>query len=256
MKSKASKSYWFAFYAVILIAGAIILNLVFEDVTYITQIAVPILSTFGSFLGITAVTQLFVIKEVLDDFFIENIAINNIRESGLNGVYKDFSTDVKWSDFFHSVKKTLDMTINYGSTWRDYYKTSLEEILKKKIIVNVYLPDYEDNQIMQSLDKRYYYGDFAEEDKYKKGSVDRIKDAAAFFSGLNNKKKKGKVNVFLFRGTFQHSYFIADGKIVIYGPQKHGKDKAGVPAWTIHNGWLIDTINEDMKRISSESRQI
>lgn len=210
---------------------------------------IPILSTMGSFFGVTVVTEILTLKSFFNQILEINDISQSVAQSGINKYYDNFSTDIIWKHFFKRINKTLVFNISYGESWRNIVRAELIALLKKDVTIKVYLPNYNDNAVMNALDKRYSYGEFSSDSKV---SIKvRIKTAIKDFQSF---KKYGDIKVFLFNGTFQHSYYIVDNSFSLIAFQKHGADRSSVPAIEVVGTFLRWALH-DMKRIEENSEE-
>lgn len=237
----------FIILAISLVIIAILLNHTFQSVTFVTGIIVPLLATLGTFFGITVFSDLYTTEKISSQIFKQFSIFNQASKAGFSYFYSEFNM-IPWADLFKNTRKSFTFNVNYAERWRGQVQNELIKLLKDGVSISVYLPDNEIDEVYLALDHRYNYGNYSKDIESTKIKIQKAID---FYIDL---KKYGNISVFLFPGTFQHSYYIFDDKEIVVGPQKHGKDKGIVPAFMIKEGELVTYIMEDMKRIHDMSR--
>lgn len=153
-------------------------------------------------------------KEILD---LANIS-SNVAKSGVVHIYFEFQ-DINWKPLLENTKN-LKVAVTYANTWRESHRSLLSNFVKEKKTLIVFIPDFNDINILNELALRFETD--SENVKLKiRESYDRfIKDIGA--------------SVFLYRGCFQSTYYLTDN-VGIMSFFNHKKDKSTVPAIQVNN---------------------
>ncbi len=171
----------------------------------------------------------------------------NLANSGIETVFVNF-LNIDWK---REIKRTKNMTVvfTYAATWRESNRETLKWFSKKKHhILNVIVPDCENEEIMEDFDRRF---------SFQKGETKhRIEECIIFFHNLH-------ANIYLFQGTLHSSYYLLDN-IAFMSFFRHSKEKEKVPALKIQkNGHMyrfveteIDEMIKNSTKLKSVSREL
>lgn len=185
-------------------------------------------------------------KEVLE---LADVSENYIK-SGIKAVYSDFS-DINWNELFKGAKN-VTCFFSYGYSWRRYNLTAIEKLRMQNTKVTIILPDYEDEEIMNSLNRDFAYEQYAPSDK-----EDSLKDVRDYIRDAEEYFKDQGATVKFFKGNIKSSYYLIDNTCV-FVPFKHGKEKRSVPAFLCEkddkNGMLFKFCQDDINAILNECR--
>jgi len=198
-----------------------------------------LLATLGSLVVSTFLLALWeiVAKKSFAEEILELADISsNINASGLEQVYVNFK-EINWREIIESCDK-MTIAFAYGQTWRNSHSDVLAAIPEKDGSLIVYLPNFEDIAVVDSLSRRFSTS--SEE------AATRIRESANFFHDIG-------ATVYLFSGTFQSSYYIID-KMAIMSFYNHHKSKNEVPAIRSNSsGNLFKFIEEEIAAIERNS---
>jgi len=162
---------------------------------------------------------------------------NNVTESGITYIYCDFLT-INWSKILEPTNKLI-IAVSYANTWREANRIKLAQIASSKDALTVYLPDYNNNDVLTELSRRF---NITIDDVY-----DKIKESSMAFRELG-------ATVFLYNGSFQTSFYLADNEAIM-AVFKHKKQKATVPAIRVNkSGGLYSFIESELEAIKNNSK--
>ncbi len=192
-----------------------------ENLFYL--IFINILPATASITGVAAIWEAFskrsFAKEVLE---LTDVSCS-YEKSGIIAVYDNF-TDIDWIDKFKYAKE-VTIFFSYGSSWRSENRKSLQHLKKENAKINVILPNYKDDSIVDNLNRRFNYSNYA-----KKGSAYSNKNVKnEIIQAEQDFKNKYGANVYLYNGTITSSYYLIDD-ICIFAPFNHSKEQGSVPA--------------------------
>lgn len=175
-------------------------------------------------------------KEVLK---LTNLS-DNITESGIEYYYDDFK-EIEWQPLLHNQKNVV-ICMTYGKWLFKRIEKDLIELTKNGGKITLYLPDYENEDIVSALAHRF-----------NKEPVDvrkNIETAIGKFSELG-------ADINLFNGTFQTSFYLFEKQALMSFFNHHLDEKGTVPAFVVgENGTLFEFITSEINAIKSRSRQL
>lgn len=172
-------------------------------------------------------------QEILDLAHISN----NITESGITYTYNDFLT-INWNEILEPTNKLI-IAVSYAYTWRESNRIKLAQIASSKDALTVYLPDYNNNDVLIELSRRF--------NKTINDVCNKIKESSMAFRELG-------ATVFLYNGSFQTSFYLADNEAIM-AVFKHKKQKSTVPAIRVNkSGDLYSFIESELEAIKSNSK--
>lgn len=171
-----------------------------------------IVSTIGAAFLVNFLWEIFAKRRFAESIFETAKISKNIEQSGVDHIDTDFSS-INWKDEF---SKTHNFTaiITYAQTWRNSNRVAIQNFTKKKKNkFTVIMPDYENDDIMAELDRRF---------NYSPGKTrGLIEDAIIDYSGLGAK-------VYLFNKGLQATYYVMDN-VALMAFFKHSPGRATVP---------------------------
>lgn len=175
-------------------------------------------------------------KSLLD---LVNIS-QNIANSGIETVFVNF-LNIDWK---REIKHTKNMTVvfTYAATWRESNRETLKGFSKKKHhVLNVIVPDCENEEIMEDFDRRF---------SFQQGETKhRIEECIIFFHNLH-------ANIFLYQGTLHSSYYLLDN-IAFMSFFRHSKEKGEVPALKIQkNGHMYSFVEKEIDEMIKNSTKV
>lgn len=172
-------------------------------------------------------------KEILT---LANIS-SNITLSGIEYIYFDF-LDINWKSLLKNTK-SLKVAVTYANTWRESNRSLLTKFVEEKNTLTVFLPDFTDADIINVLALRF--------NTNSENVKNKIKESYEQFSKIIG------ANVFLYRGCFQSSYYLADN-VGVMSFFNHKREKSTVPAIQVNNqGELYKYIKSEMEVIENNS---
>ena len=172
-------------------------------------------------------------KEIID---LANIS-TNIKNSGIIHIYNDFN-DVDWKLILENTK-SLQIAVIYAKTWRESNRKRLSSFVSDNRELIVYMPDYNDQNILIELASRF------------KTSTDKVKSGIQ--ESYNSFKNEIGAKVYLYRGSFQCSYYICDNNGIM-SFFNHKLEKSTVPAILMNNqGELYKYITSEINAIAENS---
>lgn len=173
-----------------------------------------------------------------DVIFLSNIS-SNLKSSGVEQVYVNFF-NIDWNIVLNEAKE-LTIAFSYGQTWRNLNRQALDEFCNNGGKIKVYFPNNEDDDITDTLDRRFSY----EKGKTKQLIAESVND----FKELN-------AEILFFNGTFQNSYYVVDD-IAFMSFFNHHKEKGSVPAIkAIKGGNLYSYIESELEAIKQNSLEV
>lgn len=182
-------------------------------------------------------------KEVLE---LSDVSDNYI-ESGIKTVYRDFSK-INWDELFNGAKE-VTCVFTYAYTWRNNNRSALEMLQSQGTKVTIILPDYRDNEIVESLNKDFSYDKYAKEENSKeanKNVKNLIEETKQYFESKN-------ATIILYKGRFKSTYYLIDDYCVM-APFNHGNNKPCVPAILCEkDGILYEFCKNDIEAIKQNS---
>ena len=155
-----------------------------ENLFYL--IFINILPAIASITGVAGIWEAFskrsFAKEVLE---LTDVSYS-YEKSGIIAVYDNF-TDIEWKDKFKYAKE-VTIFFSYGSSWRSENRKSLQNLKNENATINVILPNYNDDKIVDNLNERFNYSKYAKpESAYSNKDVkDEIKRAEHDFKSQYN----------------------------------------------------------------------
>ena len=182
------------------------------------MICLNLISTVAALLGVSIVWELMCKNSFAREILNLGKVTDNYIDSGIEHVYERFK-EIDWNIELRDVKE-LTIFITYGSTWRNYNRYLINNKDKKNKFT-VILPNFNNKNLIDELDRRFCYGNYC--DVSEKSIVSKlIKDAAQDFKQMGWKVK-------LYDGTICTSYYLY-GEKCICAPFKHDVEKSDVPA--------------------------
>lgn len=215
-------------------------------VTYL--VIINIFTALASIFGVSAVWEAFskksFAKEILD---LANVSENYIK-SGITTVYSDF-TDIEWSKKF---KYSKDVTIffAYGSGWRSENRKLLNSLKLNNANITVILPNFDNDELMDILNRRFNYDKYAKSEEYKAKSIkEEINMAIKDF-------KKYNASIKLYDYDITTTYYLIDN-VCIFAPFNHSEEKGHVPAIECEKGgeWF-EFCEYDIKEILKSAKEL
>lgn len=212
---------------------------------YITDTAWKILlntifSSLASISGVALLWELIAKKSFSNDLYQMIQISSNLQDSGIENIY--FYRDVDWGN---ELKKTKSLKIffAYGSTFR---KNHMDELKKIDNLV-VYLPNLEDEKIVDNLDYRFCYGSYSSK---KEESVNKkIFDAICEF-------KEWGAKVYLHNMIHAHTLYELD-KCCIFANYKHSRSRGNVLTLKANkSGAIYKFVNEEFESIQNNSEEV
>lgn len=182
-------------------------------------------------------------KEVLE---IAKVADNYI-DSGIEYVYNEF-TEIDWKEMFKDSKKVICF-FTYAYSWRSNNRSAINMLKKQNTDVTIILPDYNDADIVNTLNKDFKYSKYADQNSEgaSKNVKNLIKEAEEYFKNFG-------ATVKLYKGNIKSTYYFIDNKC-IFAPFKHGGKKSSVPAILCkEGGTFFDFCKRDINAIIEESQ--
>ena len=219
-----------------------------ENIFYL--IAINVLPAIASILGVSAVWEAFSKRSFAKEIIELNKVSNSYEKSGIIAVYDAFS-EINWEEKFKYAKE-VTIFFSYGSSWRSENRKSLQHLKKSNAKINVIFPNYKDDDIINNLNRRFQFSEYAKKDSaYKNKSVrSEIEQAIQDF------ENKYKAKIFLYDGTIVSSYYLID-ETCIFAPFHHSKEQLTVPAIECKKGGTWFTYCEnDIKEIMKNSKEV
>ena len=212
-------NYYILFFVLIIIfAITIIMSFLGEPWTQYDNWRQTILSLLGA---TQATAIVFIIWEVAAK---RSFAAEVLKLAGI-------STNISIAGVEHFV------VISHGNTWRESNRETLKLFCEKSKL-RIFLPNFLDEDIMDTLDRRF---------NYEKG-----KTALKIIESICEFKKIG-AEIYLYNGSFQSSYYVTD-KCSIMSVFNHQVEKGTVPAIKVSNsGTLHKYINDEINAILNNS---
>lgn len=174
-------------------------------------------------------------KDILDLAKISN----NIIDSGIDYYYPVFE-DINWKEELEN-KKKLDIIVVSGYTFLNTNRKYLKEMIQDGGEINVFLPNYNNQEIVKHYADAFSYTHAQMENN--------IKDAVKGF-------QKVKVKVFLYNRIIKTSFYMYDNT-VITAPFHHQDGKPNVPAIRASRpGQYYDFIETEINAIKNHSELI
>ena len=182
-------------------------------------------------------------KENFAKSLLEQVKISeNIAKSGIDAVYVDFR-EIDWEKEFENTKSFTAVFV-YAYSWRSHNDLIIKAFASKRSRRNrmsIIVPDPEIEELMFDLDRRF---------NFEKGETrKRVEDCICYFCKLG-------VNVYVFEGTLQSSYYLMD-QVGVMSFFAHSKEKGTVPAIrAVKTGNMYRYIENDIKAIRDRSTRI
>lgn len=171
-----------------------------------------IVSTIGAAFLVNLLWEVFAKKRFAESIIEMAKISKNIEQSGVDHIDTDFSS-INWKD---ELSKTHNFTaiFTYAQTWRNSNRIAIQNFTKKrKNKFTVFMPDYENDEIMAEFDRRY---------NYTTGKTrELIKEAVIDYSELGAK-------VYLFDKSLQSTYYVMDN-VALMAFFKHSPGRTTVP---------------------------
>lgn len=230
-------------FALIFFLGAALIGEYWRSESAWPSIIISILTSIASIVGISAFWELFAkIKFAEKVISLANIS-TNLQVSGVIKYTNNFEEEINWREEL-SYTKQIAIVFTYGATWRIHNRKALKDFLSDGGEIKVFLPNPKNNSNMNMLDQRFNY----ESGK----TAEKINEAIKFFIGLKN-ESNGKLELKLYKYTFQNSYYMMDN-YAIMAPFNHLIKQGEVPALKgVKNGALYDFIKKEIDAIDSQS---
>lgn len=188
-----------------------------------------VVSTIGAAFLVDILWELFAKKRFAESIFEIAKISENIANSGINQVGKDFNK-IDWKPDL-SRTKNLTAVFTYARTWRN---TNREE-LKKLDSFTVIMPNYNNEVIMLEFDRRF---------NWKKGkTAELIMEAEKEFEQIGAKIKYTNQSL-------QASYYLMD-TVAVMSFFKHSPEKGAVPYIRAEkDGIIYDYIMEELNHFN------
>lgn len=216
----------------------IVFNLDWIKDDVIKNIILSVLSSFIVSAFLLGLWELFAKKSFAEEILNLADISSNIRASGLEQVYINFK-DIDWREAIRNCDE-LTVVVAYAKTWRNSNSDVLTELVKRKGTLTVYLPNFNDINILSDLARRFT----TTTDDVKQ----LILESADFYFDIG-------ATVHLFSGTFSNSYYIID-KVAIMSFYNHHHARGEVPALrTNSSGSLYKYIENEIVEISNNSNK-
>ena len=230
--------------ALICVLGAALIGEYWKNETAWPSIVISILTSIASIVGISAFWELFAkIKFAEKVISLANIS-TNLQVSGVVKYTNNFEEEINWREEL-SYTKQISIVFTYGATWRVHNRKALKDFLEDGGEIKVFLPNPDNKSNMDILDQRFNY----ESGK----TAEKIREAIKFFISLKNESLNNKLELKLYKYTFQNSYYIMDN-YAIMAPFNHLIKQGEVPALKgVKNGALYDFIKKEIEAIEYQS---
>ena len=168
----------------------------------------------------------------------------NLQVSGVVKYTNNFEEEINWREEL-SYTKQISIVFTYGATWRVHNRKALKDFLEDGGEIKVFLPNPDNKSNMDILDQRFNY----ESGK----TAEKIREAIKFFISLKNESLNNKLELKLYKYTFQNSYYMMDN-YAIMAPFNHLIKQGEVPALKgVKNGALYDFIKKEIEAIEYQS---
>ena len=160
----------------------------------------------------------------------------NVSSTGIEHVYTNF-LDINWKNVIED-SQYLYVVVSHGNTWRESNRETLKLFCEKSGKLRIFLPNFLDQDIMGTLDRRF---------KYEKG-----KTAEKINESIHEFKKIG-AEIYLYNESFQNSYYVTD-KVSVMSFFNHSEEKKTVPAIKVtKTGTLYKYMNDEINAILNNS---
>lgn len=178
---------------------------------------------------------------------LEKVRIaSDVSAAGIDRVTMKYLDDIDWDDLFRNARQ-ISVFISYGSSWRKFNWTKLENFAANKgNRLRLFLPDPDDKLTMSVLAKRYDY------------TLDKVRaavhEAAEEFAKLG-KSSRADIRIYYRAGgpTFACHYF-DDKVLVTFYSNKRARGE--VPTILLGQGTLCDFFMQELGAIENQSRSV
>lgn len=171
----------------------------------------------------------------------------DVKKAGLQRVTDQYLEDVHWSDLFRDVSK-LDIVVAYASTWRNTYRSRLEQVAKRPDArIRVFLPDADDTQTVQVLAERF---NFTEDELRVK-----IREAIKDFRELGA-RDGAAIQIYARAGDALFSCYRFDSRAVITMYSHSRERRTSVPTFVVAEGVLFSFVYGELKSLITQSKLI
>jgi len=209
---------------------------IYNDI--VKNILLAILSSISVAAFLFGFWEMFVKKSFAKEILKLADISNNISLSGIEYIYSNFR-DIDWREIIRNCDN-LTIVVSYAESWRKHNYDILKEIPIRNGALTVYLPNYNDLEILKDLGRRF--GKTPEKIK------ELIIESANEFYDID-------ASVFIYDGTFQSSYYVID-EISIMSFFNHHKEPSTVPALKVNSlGSFNNYIKNDIEKIKINSIQ-
>ena len=245
--------------ALISILALTLVSVLWDTESFWRTLITSLLSTSATVSGVEVIWEM-VSKKNFADYVINQVRLSqNIQESGVQEVYKDYSY-IKWED---EVKNKTHMLVflAHGSGWLKPIKDiAITNFLNNNGVFTIILADPTNDELMKAYDLRF---------NYTPGTTkSRIKDTLCILNQLADTAKKRKnIKIRYYNGMSTTSYFFL-GKHnrydkCIYTLYNHSKNSGKAPAFKINktiNGTSANSLlfncflDDEMRQIENNSK--
>ena len=151
----------------------------------------------------------------------------DFQDSGIVRIYETF-TEIEWSKYFKKTKHVV-FFFTYASSFTHKNLRYLEKLKNKNRAITIIVPDYNNDTMMDFLDRSFRYGKYSENSENPLNSTkSRILETISVYKGMN-------AEVLLYPGEIKSTYYFFDD-ICVYAPFNHCKDIKYVPAIVSEKG--------------------
>jgi hypothetical protein len=195
--------------------------------------------------GISLLWELAAKRAFASEIFAVARVSTDVRNAGLTRVGTSYLDDVDWETLFATVEK-LDVFVAYASTWRGANYARLRKVAQEPTSrIRIYLPDPQDNAIIQRLGRRF--------DTEPEVVQRKIIEARGEFGGLQQ-AEGGEVLVRYHSGDPLFSCYRFD-RVAILTLYSHQRARTDVPTLVCQDGGtLYDFVRKELKSIEEQSR--
>ncbi|QEN16549.1 hypothetical protein ACRDU6_01155 [Mycolicibacterium sp. ELW1] len=197
--------------------------------------------------GLALLWDLRAKRDFMEEVLEKTNLAADINAAGLDRVSMNW-LDVPWDELFKT-SKHVSVFIAYGSSWRKFHWTKIEEFAKVKgNSLRLFLPDPDDDASMEVLAKRYAYT--------SQKVRDNVLETAEEFARLGTSDAcQADIRIYYRAGDPTYTSYSFDDKVVVtlYANRRRRGD---VPTMLFGQGSFRDFFKEDLDAISDQSRPV
>ncbi|OBK41542.1 hypothetical protein A5659_10030 [Mycobacterium sp. 1165196.3] len=183
-----------------------------------------------------------IMEEVLEKVRIES----DVSTAGIDRVTMKYLDGINWDDLFRNARN-ISVFISYGSSWRKYNWTRLENFAATKgNRLRLFLPDPDDDMTMSVLAKRYDYSP----DKVRTA----VREAAEEFAKLGI-SSEADIRIYYRAGDPTFTCYHFDDKVLVTF-YSNKRARGDVPTILVGQGTLRDFFVQELAAIENQSRSV